>query len=161
MGGKSVNIPYKYLVPDSNGNGGTIVDSGTTLTFMEKPVFDAVVTAFKTQMGNLPRAADVEAKSGLGPCYNLAGVKLEKVKFPDLTFHFKGGAKLELPVVNYFAFAGNSSVVCLTIVTDSGFGPGLTVGPAIILGNFQQQNLYVEYDLENERFGFRRQSCNK
>ncbi|XP_030927556.1 probable aspartyl protease At4g16563 [Quercus lobata] len=161
VGGKSVNIPYKYLVPDSNGNGGTIVDSGTTLTFMEKPVFDAVVTAFKTQMGNLPRAADVEAKSGLGPCYNLAGVKLEKVKFPDLTFHFKGGAKLELPVVNYFAFAGNSSVVCLTIVTDGGFGPGLTVGPAIILGNFQQQNLYVEYDLENERFGFRQQSCNK
>ena len=64
-------------------------------------------------------------------------------------------------MVNYFAFAGNSSVVCLTIVTDSGFGPGLTVGPAIILGNFQQQNLYVEYDLENERFGFRQQSCNK
>ena len=34
VGSRSVNIPYKYLVPENNanGNGGTIVDSGTTLT---------------------------------------------------------------------------------------------------------------------------------
>ena len=50
------------------------------------------LTMFKTQMGNFPRTADVEANSGLRSFYNLARVKLEKVKFPDLTFHFKGGA---------------------------------------------------------------------
>lgn len=33
-------------------------------------------------------------------------------------------------------------------------------GPSITLGNFQMQNFYAEYDLVNERFGFRQQSCN-
>lgn len=160
VGGKSVNIPYKYLVPsdDGNGNGGTVVDSGSTFTFMEKPVFEPVAHAFAKQMANFPRAADVESQSGLSPCFNVSGVKAEAVKFPELAFHFKGGAKLELPVENYIALAGNSSV-CLTIISDNGFGPDNSVGPAIILGNFQQQNFYVEYDLENERFGFRQQSC--
>ncbi|KAM3689643.1 hypothetical protein ACB098_09G063700 [Castanea mollissima] len=37
VGSKSVNIPYKYLVPENNtnGSGGTIVDSRTTFTIME------------------------------------------------------------------------------------------------------------------------------
>jgi hypothetical protein len=27
------------------------------------------------------------------------------------------------------------------------------------LGNYQQRNFYVEFDLENEKFGFKQQSC--
>jgi len=163
VGSKSVNIPYKYLVPENNtnGNGGTIVDSGTTFTSMEKPIFDAVATAFEAEMGNFPRAsADVEASTGLNLCFNITGLKFEKMKFPELTFEFKGGAKMELPVVNYFVpvDVGNSRLVCLTIVTGSTVD---SVGPAIILGNTQQQNFYVEFDLENDRFGFRKQNCNK
>ena len=50
---------------------------------------------------------------------------------------------------------------CLTIVSDDVAGQGGAVGPAVILGNYQQQNFYVECDLENERFGFRSQSCQK
>ena len=163
VGSKSVNIPYKYLVPENNtnGNGGTILDSGTTLTIMEKPIFDSVATAFEAEMGNFSGAsADVGALIGLNLCYNITGLKFEKIKFPKLTFEFKGGAKMELPVVNYFVpvDVGNSSFVCLTLVTDSTLD---SVGPAIILGNTQQQNFYVEFDLGNDRFGFRKQTCNK
>ncbi|KAE8098629.1 hypothetical protein FH972_016674 [Carpinus fangiana] len=159
VGGKAVKIPYKFLVPGADGNGGTVVDSGSSFTFMEGPIFEPVAREFETQMANYSRALDVEARSGLRPCFNFANLKT--VNFPDLTFHFKGGAKLTLPFVNYFALASNFSVACLTIVTDSVVGPGLNGGPAIIFGNFQQQNFYVEYDLENERFGFRQQSCKK
>ncbi|XP_062167816.1 probable aspartyl protease At4g16563 [Alnus glutinosa] len=159
VGNKAVKIPYKFLVPGADGNGGTVVDSGTTFTFMESPVFEPVAREFETQMANYSRALDVEARSGLRPCFNIANQKT--VNIPDLTFEFKGGAKLALPFVNYFALAGNVSVVCLTLITDSGVGPGMASGPAIIFGNFQQQNFYVEYDLENERFGFRQQSCKK
>ncbi|XP_075639298.1 putative aspartyl protease At4g16563 [Castanea sativa] len=163
VGSKPVNIPYKYLVPENNanGNGGTIVDSGTTFTTMEKPIFDAVATALEAEMGNFSRAsANVVASTLFNLCFNITGLKFENIKFPELTFEFKGGAKLELPVGNYFVpvDVGNSSLVCLTIVTDSTFG---SVGPAIILGNTQQQNFYVEFDLKNDRFGFRRQTCNK
>lgn len=159
VGGKAVKIPYQFLVPGADGNGGTVVDSGTTFTFMESPIFEPVAREFVTQMANYSRALDVEARSGLRPCFNIADRKT--VNFPDLTFQFKGGAKLALPFVNYFALAGNTSVVCLTIMTDSVVGPGLAGGPAIIFGNFQQQNFYVEYDLENERFGFRQKNCKK
>ncbi|KAL4606003.1 hypothetical protein ACB092_09G070700 [Castanea dentata] len=163
VGGESVSIPYKYLLSEgkNNGNGGTIVDSGTSFTVMATPIFDAVATAFEAEMGNFSRAsADVVASTGLNLCFYITGLKLEKIKVPKLTFEFKGGAKLKLPVVNYFAPAvvGNSSLGCLTIVTDGALVP---VGPAIILGNTQQQNFYVEFDLENERFGFRKQNCNK
>ncbi|XP_018851223.1 probable aspartyl protease At4g16563 [Juglans regia] len=159
VGDRTAKIPYKFLVPGADGHGGTIMDSGTTFTFMEKPVFDAVAKEFETQMANYTRAVDIEAQSGLGPCFNIGGKK--NLIIPDLTFQFKGGAKLTLPLGNYFSFVRNSSVVCLIIITDDVLGSGPSGGPAIIFGSFQQQNLYVEYDLENERLGFRKQSCKK
>ncbi|KAK9985936.1 hypothetical protein SO802_030887 [Lithocarpus litseifolius] len=165
VGSKSVNIPYKYLVPENNANrhGGTIVDSGYSYTSMGKVIFDAVATAFEAEMGNFSRAfVDVEASTGvkLNLCFNITGLKFEKIKFPELTFEFNGGAKLELPMVNYFVpvDVGNSTVACLTIETDRTMD---SEGPAIILGNTQQQNFFVEFDLENDRFGFRKQTCNK
>ena len=63
---------------------------------------------------------------------------------------------MELAVSNYFAFVGKTDTVCFTIVTDEA---ELSEGPSIILGNFQQQNFYMEYDLKKERLGFRRQLC--
>ncbi|PON70082.1 Aspartic peptidase [Parasponia andersonii] len=158
VGGKSVKIPYKYLVPGSDGNGGTIVDSGSTFTFLEKPVYDAVTEEFVKQMGRYKRDHGIEKQTGLRPCFDIS---LEKsVNFPELVFQFKGGEKMALPLNNYFALVTSSGIVCLTVVTSNGgIGRDLTAGPAIILGNFQQQNFHIEYDLKNERFGFRRQSC--
>ncbi|KAK7378844.1 hypothetical protein VNO80_04292 [Phaseolus coccineus] len=159
VGGKNVKIPLSFLEPGSDGNGGTIVDSGSTFTFMERPAYDLVVKEFVKQLGNYSRAEDVEAQSGLGPCFNISGAKT--VNFPKFTLQFKGGAKMTLPVENYFSLIGDSEVVCLTVVSDGGAGPVTTSGPAIILGNYQQQNFHIEYDLENERFGFGPQSCKR
>lgn len=159
VGGKHVKIPYKYLVPGSDDNGGTIVDSGSTFTFMERPVFEAVADAFAAQMVKYTRAKDIENRTGLMPCFDIS--KEKSVEFPELVFQFKGGAKMALPLSNYFSLVTSSGVVCLTIVTDGVVGPDMAVGPAVILGSFQQQNFYVEYDLENERFGFRKQICKK
>nr|ACN31355.1 unknown [Zea mays] len=83
---------------------------------------------------------------------------------PELSFRFEGGAVMQLPVENYFVVAGRGAVeaICLAVVTDFSGGSGAGnegSGPAIILGSFQQQNYLVEYDLEKERLGFRRQSC--
>ncbi|XP_057778346.1 probable aspartyl protease At4g16563 [Salvia miltiorrhiza] len=157
VGGVKVKAPYKFLVPDSDGRGGTIVDSGTTFTYMEKEVFSVVAEEFEKQIGkNYSRAAAVEKESGLRPCYNISGEKT--VDLPRLTFHFKGGAKMALPLADYFSFV-DESVICITIVSSSGMEDGIGPGPAIILGNYQQQNFYLEYDLENERLGFRSQRC--
>ncbi|KAL1314073.1 hypothetical protein HN51_040803 [Arachis hypogaea] len=160
VGGKRVKAPYALLEPGLDGNGGTIVDSGSTFTFMEKPVFEVVAKEFEKQMKNFTRAKDVEDQSGLSPCFDFKGSKT--VPLPELTFQFKGGAKMTLPVADYFSLVGRPDVACLTIVTDGGAaGPARAGGPSIILGNYQQQNYYVEYDLENQRFGFRPQNCQK
>ncbi|KAK6152254.1 hypothetical protein DH2020_014889 [Rehmannia glutinosa] len=157
VGGVDIMAPYEFLVPDSAGNGGTIVDSGTTFTFMENPVFELVAREFEKQVGkNYSRATEVEDMSGLRPCFNVSDEN--SLSLPQLSFHFKGGAKLALPLGDYFSFMADS-VVCMTVNTNNGGGGGVGPGPAIIFGNYQQQNIYMEYDLENERLGFRKQFC--
>lgn len=156
VGGKSVNIPYRYLRPGSKGDGGTIIDSGTTFTFMERHVFEPVAREFVTQVGSRYKTVPaVESSVGLRPCFNVSGDMT--VMLPQLGFHFKGGAKMELPLANYFSLVGDSEVACLTIVTDG--GGLLSGGPSIVLGNFQQQDFLIEFDLKKERLGFRRQQC--
>lgn len=81
----------------------------------------------------------------------------KRVSLPELKFHFKGGVEMSLPLENYFSIVGESDVICLTMVTDSGLES--SIGPSIILGNFQMQNFFVEFDLKNEKFGFRHQVC--
>ncbi|KAL0344852.1 UNVERIFIED_CONTAM: Aspartic proteinase nepenthesin-2 [Sesamum radiatum] len=132
-----------------------MVDSGTTFTFMENPVYELVAGELEKQVGkNYSRAAEVENLSGLGPCFKVSDENSFTV--PELAFHFKGGAKMAFPVENYFSPLVDSAV-CMTITTDR--GGGVKPGPAIIFGNYQQQNIYMEYDLENERLGFRKQFC--
>ncbi|KAL5545753.1 hypothetical protein UlMin_005440 [Ulmus minor] len=158
VGSKRVKLSYKYLVPGSDGNGGTIVDSGSTFTFMEKPIFEAVSQEFANQMANYTRERDIENQTGLQPCFDISREK--EVNFPEFAFQFKGGAKMVLPLTNYFSLVTDSGIVCLTVVSNNGaIGPDVAVGPAIILGNYQQQNFQIEYDLKNDRFGFRRQIC--
>lgn len=156
VGGTKVKIPYKYLVPDSAGNGGTIVDSGSTFTFMNSPVFEAVAGEFIKQVKLYRRAEIIESLTGLRPCFNLSGH--DSIMLPELMLGFKGGAEMKLPLANYFSLVGDNEVLCLTMVTDN-LGQAVTAGPSIILGSFQMQNYNVEYDLLNERFGFRQQSC--
>ncbi|EYU26753.1 hypothetical protein MIMGU_mgv1a026671mg [Erythranthe guttata] len=160
VGGKKVEILHKDLSPDSNGDGGTIVDSGTTFTYMNQAVFDLVADAFSDQVKDYTSAEDVEAVTGLRPCFDVAGHVT--VKMPELKLHFKGGAEMALPLENYFIAVsdGGKSFVCLTAVTDDTLlGPELVGGPSVILGNFLMQNFHVEFDLRNERFGFRQQYC--
>ncbi|KAL2537463.1 Eukaryotic aspartyl protease family protein [Forsythia ovata] len=158
VGGIRIKVPYKFLVPGSDGHGGTIVDSGSTFTSMDNQVFELVAQEFERQVGkHYPRAADVEKQSGLRPCFNVSGEVTKTL--PKLIFEFKGGAKMELPVGDYFSFL-DDSVICMTIVTNNAISQGISVGPSIILGNYQQQNFYLEYDLEKERLGFLKQICN-
>lgn len=158
VGNKAVKLPIGLLRPGPNGNGGTVVDSGSTLTFMDKAAFDPLVAEFAAQMGQVKRAPEAEALSGFGLCFDVS--REQNVSLPELVFHFKGGAKMELPLPNYFLLVSDLGALCLSIVSGSSpAGPDVPLGPAIILGNIQQQNFYIEYDLEKQRLGFKQQKC--
>ncbi|GFP81025.1 aspartic proteinase nepenthesin-2, partial [Phtheirospermum japonicum] len=132
---------YVTLRKITVGNGGSIVDSGTTFTFLEKQVFELVAREFEKQVGsNYNRALEVENQSGLRPCFNISGENL--ISLPQLTFYFKGGSKIILPLADYFSFLDDSAI-CMTIVTNNGTGGEVGPGSAIILGNYQQQNFYM------------------
>ncbi|KAK3025798.1 hypothetical protein RJ639_041471, partial [Escallonia herrerae] len=139
VGGKHVKIPPSFLKWGLDGSGGTILDSGTTFTYMDLEVFNLVAREFEKQMSHYSRAADVEIRSGLMPCFYASEQKMAK----------DSGT-------NFFILA-----VCMTIVRDNAVGSGVKSGPSIIIRNIQQQNFYLEYDLENERLGFRQQVCNR
>lgn len=161
VGGCRVKVPRKFLSPGKNGNGGTIVDSGSTFTFMAREIFEPLAAEFVKQVKNYSRARDVEVLTGLRPCFDVKDMG-KAVELPELRLHFKGGAGIALPLENYFAAVGEG-VACLTVVTDGGVGGGKAEvghsGPAVVLGSFQMQNYYVEYDLRNQRLGLKPQLC--
>ncbi|KAL6844222.1 hypothetical protein ACP4OV_025895 [Aristida adscensionis] len=175
VGGKAVRLPERAFAAGAGGGGGAIVDSGTTFTYLDATVFQPVAAAVIAAVGGrYNRSREVEEGLGLRPCFALPA-KAKAMELPELALRFKGGAEMRLPLENYFVVAGRApgagaaaaapgagEAICLAVVTD--MMPGGAVGgggggPAIILGSFQQQNYYVEYDLQKERLGFRRQPC--
>jgi Xylanase inhibitor C-terminal/Xylanase inhibitor N-terminal len=157
VGGRPVKLPAKAFYVGPTGNGGTIIDSGTTFTYMEPASFNSVVAMFAQVIGGrYNRSTLLESRTGLKPCFILPA-KSPVVALPQLVFQFQGGVEMRLPVENYFV-AADAQAVCLAVVTEGAAGRSVG-GPSIIIGSFQQQNYYMMYDLARGRLGFRRQNC--
>lgn len=155
-------VPLSLRDFDSNGNGGFLIDSGTTYTHLPEPFYSQLVSLLQSQI-TYPRATEVEERTGFDLCYRvpcpnntLADVDF---LFPSITFHFLNNVSLVLPQGNHFyamsAPSNSSAVKCLLFQSmDDG-----DYGPAGVYGSFQQQNVQVVYDLQNERIGFRPMDC--
>jgi hypothetical protein len=154
LGDKPIKVPGKFLLLDSEGNGGTIVDSGAAFTFMESSIFEEVAQELEKQMANYSRASSVGI---VGICFNVSGEK--SVVYPELSFQFEGDAKMVLPLKNYFLLDNNLGVACFSFVEGNEASVGLYGGPKIRLGKNQLRTYYMVYDSKNERLGFQKQSC--
>ncbi|KAF8369533.1 hypothetical protein HHK36_032447 [Tetracentron sinense] len=130
-----------------DGSGGLIIDSGTTITYLEESGFDALKKEFVSQM-DLP--VDTSDSTGLDLCFTLPSDTSE-VEVPKLVFHFKG-ADLNLPGENYMIADSGIGVICLAMGASSGMS---------IFGNMQQQNMMVLHDLEKEMLSFVPTQCDK
>jgi hypothetical protein len=152
VGGARVRgVPERDLRLDpATGRGGVILDSGTSVTRLARPVYAAVRDAFR---------AAASAASGLRPtrggfslfdtCYDLGGRRV--VKVPTLSVHLAGGAALALPPENYLIPVDTRGTFCLALAgTDGGVS---------ILGNIQQQGFRVVFDGDAQRVGLVPKSC--
>ncbi|XP_027361977.1 probable aspartyl protease At4g16563 [Abrus precatorius] len=164
VGNRTIPAPEMLRRVDGRGNGGVVVDSGTTFTMLPTSLYNSVVAEFDHRVGRVQkRASEVEKKTGLGPCYYLDGL----VKVPVVTLHFVGNnSNVVLPRKNYFyefldggdGARRKGKVGCMMLM-DGGDVADLSGGPGATLGNYQQQGFEVVYDLEKQRVGFARRQC--
>eukprot|EP01018_Ginkgo_biloba_P025306 Gb_32131 [translate_table: standard] len=147
VGGENLNISSHVWDINTKGYGGTIVDSGTTLTYFPQPAYEAIQAAFEAKISGYPR---VELPL-LSPCYNVSGVN--DIQLPEFSIVFRDGAVWRFPADNYFIqLDPEDSVICLAIM-------GSPAASLSILGNYQQQNFHILYDVDNSRLGFAPVRC--
>ena len=141
--GKLLKIPAGTFDLQSDGTGGVIIDSGTTVTYLEQAGYDLVKKAVISAI-NLPQVNGSNV-TGLDLCYSKPS---STTKFPTLTFHFKG-ADYHLPKENYI-YVDSSGIICLAMLPYTGMS---------IFGNMQQQNYQILYDNEKNILSFAPTVC--
>ena len=147
VGGEVVNIPEEKWQIAADGSGGTIIDSGTTLSYFAEPAYQVIKEAFMAKVKGYPVVKDFPV---LEPCYNVTGV--EQPDLPDFGIVFSDGAVWNFPVENYFIEIEPREVVCLAIL-------GTPPSALSIIGNYQQQNFHILYDTKKSRLGFAPTKC--
>lgn len=164
LGKKNIPAPMFLHRVDGTGNGGMVVDSGTTFTMLPASFYNSLVTEFDHRVGRVhERASVVEDKTGLSPCYYYDKV----IQIPTLTLHLAGNkSSVVLPRRNYFYEfldgrdkSGRKRNVGCFMLMNGGDEEELTGGPGATLGNYQQQGFEVVYDLEKRRVGFAKRQC--
>ncbi|KAK7252677.1 hypothetical protein RIF29_36794 [Crotalaria pallida] len=164
VGKKMLPAPEILRRVDGKGDGGMVVDSGTTFTMLPASLYESVVGEFDARVRRVHvRAREIENKTGLGPCYYLDRVS----EVPVVTFHFVGnGSSVVLPRRNYFYEfldggdgVGKKRKVGCMMLMNGGDESELSGGPGATLGNYQQQGFEVVYDLEKQRVGFAKRQC--
>ncbi|KAG6471303.1 aspartyl protease family protein 2-like [Zingiber officinale] len=131
----------------STGRGGVIVDSGTSVTRLARPAYEALRDAFKA--GTTGLKASPGGFSLFDTCYNLSG--RTEVKVPTVVLHLAGGSAVSLPAENYLIPVDTGATFCFAFAgTDSGVS---------IIGNIQQQGYRVVFDREKSRVGLMPRGC--
>ncbi|KAK4397750.1 Aspartyl protease family protein 2 [Sesamum angolense] len=147
VGGEVLNIPEETWSLSSEGAGGTIIDSGTTLSYFADPAYKIIKEAFVKKVKGYPVVEDFPI---LDPCYNVSGV--DKPELPSFGLVFADGAIWNFPVENYFIRLDPDDIVCLAIL-------GTPRSALSIIGNYQQQNFHILYDTKQSRLGFAPTKC--
>ncbi|XP_062183731.1 aspartic proteinase nepenthesin-1-like [Phragmites australis] len=149
VGSTEITLPSSAFTIQDDGTGGVIVDSGTSITYLEVQGYRALKKAFAAQM-SLPTADG--SGIGLDLCFQAPAKGVDQVSVPKLVFHFDGGADLDLPAENYMVLDSGSGALCLTVMGSRGLS---------IIGNFQQQNFQFVYDVAGDKLSFAPVQCAK
>ncbi|CAO2814192.1 unnamed protein product [Amaranthus hypochondriacus] len=148
VGGEILDIPKEMWGFTDDGGGGTIIDSGTILSYFVEPAFEVIKQAFMKKITNYPLVSDFPV---LNPCYNVSGLDNSKLEMPSFKIEFSDGGEWNFPAQNNFIWI-DQEVVCLAMmpIKRSSFS---------IIGNYQQQNFHILYDTKKSRLGFAPRKC--
>ncbi|XP_019164554.1 PREDICTED: aspartyl protease family protein 2 [Ipomoea nil] len=134
---------------DELGNGGTVMDSGTTLTFLAQPAYTRIVNEFKRRV-KLPQPA--ELTPGFDLCINVSGNP--NPILPKMSFRFTGGSVFAPPTGNYFLDTA-PDIKCLALQ------PVVSPAAFSVIGNLMQQGFTFQFDRDQSLLGFSRHGCSQ
>ncbi|CAH8359892.1 unnamed protein product [Eruca vesicaria subsp. sativa] len=145
IGDTMLNIPP--IVWDVKRSGGTILDSGTSLTLLADAAYKAVVSGLERYLVGVKRVKPEDVP--IEYCYDTS--KFDDRKLPQLSFHFKGGARFS-PFRKSYLIDAAPGIRCLGFVSAG--------APATnIIGNIMQQNHLWEFDLAASTLSFAPSTC--
>ncbi|KAG6547767.1 hypothetical protein Mapa_010580 [Marchantia paleacea] len=148
VGEKLLQLPKDaFSIDDRSGDGGVVLDSGTTYTFLPPIVYRKLTEAFEKKM-TLPRASP---SVKLALCFSVAGKKMPWLLVPKVTLHFREGERLvdiELPADNVLKQVTTNKFCLAALPTHGPVG-----GPAVI-GNMWQRNFHILINSQNNSVGF-------
>ncbi|KAA8547687.1 hypothetical protein F0562_004116 [Nyssa sinensis] len=153
IGGKKLNISASVFRPDASGAGQTIIDSGTQFTFLVDEAYSKVREEIVRLVGpKLKKGYDY--REALDMCFDGNPMEIGRL-IGNVVLEFESGVQIVVDKERNLADVGGG-VHCL------GIGRSEMLGvPSNIIGNFHQQNLWVEFDLAIRRVGFGRADCSK
>ncbi|CAN4114753.1 unnamed protein product [Withania somnifera] len=152
LGGKKLNISEKVFRPNAGGSGQTMIDSGTQYTFLVEEAYAKVRDEVVRLVGPKLKKGYVYGES-LDMCFDAINSAQVGQAIGDMTLEFENGVEILITKENMLDDVGGE-VHCV------GIGKSESLGIASnIIGNFHQQNLWVEFDLSSRRVGFGKVEC--
>ncbi|KAI3872661.1 hypothetical protein MKW92_027169 [Papaver armeniacum] len=143
IAGLVLKIPSQVF--SFQNQGGVILDSGSSLTFLAEPAYKIVMKYLMAAFTKFKQVKDESFEF----CFQSQGFAESAV--PKLVFHFADSVRFE-PHVKSYVIDVSDEVKCL------GFMPNAWPGISII-GNIMQQNFLWELDLKWKRLGFAPSTC--
>ncbi|KAG5607239.1 hypothetical protein H5410_028731 [Solanum commersonii] len=130
----------------------TIVDSGTEYTFLVEEAYNKVREEIVRLVGRKMKRGYVYGEA-LDMCFDSVNSMEIGLLIGDMTLQFENGVEI---LINKERMLDEveGGIHCV------GIGRSESLGIASnIIGNFHQQNLWVEFDLRNRRVGFGKGEC--
>ncbi|KAL3744013.1 hypothetical protein ACJRO7_013290 [Eucalyptus globulus] len=149
VGEKKLPIDPSTFKRGALGEGGVIIDSGATFTFLKEEGYVPLRNEVESLMaGILNRAASLPKYL----CYT-GSMERDLTGFPVVTLLFSGGAQLSLDTNSTF-FQLTTNVLCMTILSVTPAMKGVST-----IGVLAQQSYNVGYDIKQGKIFFQRIDC--
>ncbi|XP_019424818.1 PREDICTED: aspartic proteinase-like protein 2 [Lupinus angustifolius] len=129
-------------------NQGTIVDTGTTLTYLVQDAYDPFVNAITTAVSQFSKPIISKGNQ----CY-LVATSLGDI-FPSVSLNFMGGASMVLKPEQYLMHYGFLDSAAMWCIGFQKVQQGFT-----ILGDLVLKDRIVVYDLANQQIGWADYDC--
>ncbi|KAK3160948.1 hypothetical protein QOZ80_1BG0069130 [Eleusine coracana subsp. coracana] len=146
-------LPINSSAFETSNDGGTIVDSGTTLAYIADQAYDPFVNAIAAAVSPSVRAVINNGEY----CFITSSTSIHS-SFPLVTLHFVGPAVMTVKPENYLLpeiLLGDESMFCLGWKRQRGFQQ-LT-----ILGDIVLMDKIIVHDLDNMRLGWMDYDCDQ